>query len=108
MIKVSYNNTELESLLERRASRTYQWLLQKKGFIKALCAFKTILSVIDNIVELKYYKYLRHKKGIDFSSVTIEASGICGDLLFKEESLGHSIVIHDLIINKEYGKERTN
>lgn len=47
------------------------------------------------------------KKGVDFSSVTIVASGICGELLFKVENFGCSIIIYDLIINNDYGKERT-
>lgn len=107
MVEIKYHNSELEALMENGKSRTYQWLSSKKCFLKALSAFRAILYVIDDIVDLKYYKWLMHKKGVDFSSVTIEASGVCGNLLFKEENLGHSIIIHDLILNN-YGKERTD
>lgn len=107
MVEVKYHNSEIESLMKKGVSRTYQKLLGKRGLMKALFAFKAILSVIDNIMDLKSYKWLMLKKGVDFSSVTIVASGICGELLFKVENFGCSIIIYDLIINNDYGKERT-
>jgi len=107
MVEVTYHNSEIESLMKRGASRTYQKLTGKRGFMKALFAFRAILSVIDNITDLKSYKWLMLKNGVDFSSVTIVAYSVCGILLFKEENLGHSIRIHDLIINYDYGKERS-
>jgi len=98
MVNITYHNKELESLITKGKSLTYKRLLNKRTFIKALHSFVALLSVIDNTMELKPYKWLKFLRGVDFSTVTIEECGISGNLLFKEVDFGHCIVLYDLIL----------
>lgn len=56
MVEVTYHNSGIESLMKKGLSLTYKKLLGKRGFMKALSAFRAILSVIDNIMDLASYK----------------------------------------------------
>lgn len=107
MVDIKYHNTELESLFTRGKSTTFKTVMSKKLFMKALCSFKTLLNIINNVVELKLYYYLRYKRNSTFSTVTLEGAGVYGSLIFLEGEQGKSITIYNLIINNDYGKERS-
>lgn len=107
MVKISYQNTELESLLTRGRSAMFKAVVNKKSFMQKLCSFKTLLYIINNVVELKFYRYLHYKRNSTFSTVTVECTGLYGDLVFREDEQGKKVTIYDLILNKDYGKERS-
>jgi len=66
--------------------------------LRTLFAFKDILSVIYNVIDLKIYQRLHLPRGVDYSSVIVESSGIKGNVLFKEEGHESVITLYDLII----------
>ena len=107
MVDISYQNTELENLLTRGRSATFKAVMNKKLFMQKLCSFKTLLHIINNVVELKFYSYLHYKHNSTFSTVTLESAEIYGDLVFSEEEQGKKVTMYDLIINKNYGKGRS-
>lgn len=98
MVKVRYINKELETLFTKSNSPTFQSLESKTVFLKSLFAFKELLLFIDNVMDLRIYQWLHLRRGSDYSSVTIEGSGLKGDVLFKEAENGSSIILYDLII----------
>ena len=107
MIDIAYQNTELESLLTRGSSATFKAVMNKKLFMQKLCSFSTLLHVINNVVELKFYSYLHYKRNSTFSTVTVESTGLYGNIVFSEEEQGKRVTIYDLILNEDYGKERS-
>lgn len=106
MIHVIYQNTELESLFTRGKSTAFKVVMNKKLFMQALYSFKALLRIVNNVVELKSYNSLHYKHNSTFSTVTVEGAGFMGNLVFSEDEHGQRITIYDLIINKDYGKER--
>ncbi len=82
-------------------------VMNKKLFMQKLCSFRTLLHIINNAVELKFYRYLHYKRNSTFSTVTVECAGLYGNLVFSEEEQGKKVTIYDLILNKGYGKERS-
>ena len=76
MIDISYQNTELESLLTSGKSTTFKAVIDKKLFMRKLCSFKMLLHIINNVVELKFYRYLHYKHNSTFSTVTLECTGL--------------------------------
>lgn len=98
MIDIKYQNAELESLFTRGKSATFKTIMNKKLFMQALYSFKTLLNIINNVVELKIYSYLHYKHNATFSTVTVEGAGLNGDLVFLEEEQGRRVTIYDLII----------
>ena len=107
MVDIKYQNTELESLFTRGKSTTFKAIMSKKLFIQALCSFKTLLYIMNNVVDLRCYAYLHYKQNPTFSTVTVEGAGLRGNLVFGEVEQGKGIVIYDLIINKNYVKARS-
>ena len=107
MVNVIYQDIELESLFNSGKSTAFKDVMNKKMFMQGLCSFITLLHVVNNVVELKYYEYLHYKHNSTFSTVTVECPGLCGDLVFSEEEQGQKVTIYQLIINKDYGKERS-
>lgn len=107
MVDITYQNTELESLFTCGKSSTFKAVKSKKLFMQALCSFKTLLHIINDVVELKFYSYLHYKHNSTYSTVTVECAGLYGDLVFSEDEQGKKVTIYDLIINKDYGKERS-
>ena len=105
MIIVKYKNTELESLFNRGYSTTFKAIANKKLFMQALYSFKRILSIINYVIELEYYKSLHYKHNTFFCNVTIDGAGQTGNIIFTEENQGTSITIYDLLLNKDYGKK---
>lgn len=107
MISVDYRNKEVESLFTGGKSVVYKAIMGKKMFMKAISAFKALLSIINNMVELKNYRFLKYNKAATCSSVTLEGAGVLGNVLFSETEEGRGITILDFIISKDYGKERS-
>ncbi len=98
MINVKYKNIELESLFTRGNCANFKAVLSRKLFIQALCSFKNLLYIINNVVELEYYRYLNYKRNSTFSTVTVEGANLIGNIVFMEEDQGKSITIYDLLI----------
>lgn len=107
MVNINYRNKEIESLFTSGKSVAYKAIMGKKVFMKAISAFKALLSIINNMVELKRYQFLKYCKTTAYSSVTIECAGVLGNVFFSEAEEGRSITIYDFIINNDYGKERS-
>ena len=105
MVIIIYNNKDIEDLFTSGINLAYRAIMNKKVFMHALYAFKSILEVIDNVIELNAYQFLQYTKNSTFSSVVVRGSGVLGNILFSENEQGNSITIYELIINKDYGKE---
>lgn len=98
MVKVEFQNIELESLFTRGSGTAFKAIMSKKLFMQALCSFRNILYIINNVVELEYYRYLNYKRNSTFSTVTVEGANIIGNVVFLEEEQGKRITIYDLLI----------
>lgn len=98
MIKVSCNNPELRSLMQEGKSTLYKEISRKRGFLKALRAFLSLLQVIHDTTDLLFYKQYQYKQNVNRSYVHINSSNIQSKLLFLEQEQGTSITITDLII----------
>ena len=105
MVLTIYKNKDIEALFTSGTSLAYKAIMNKKVFVHALYAFKSILDTIDNVIELKAYQFLQYTKNSTFSSVVVRGSGVLGNILFSENEQGNTITIYELIINKDYGKE---
>lgn len=98
MVIVKYKDIELESLFAHGSGMTFKKAMSKKLFMKALYSFKNLLYIINNVVELEYYRYLHYKRNPTFSTVTVEGANLTGNIVFSEEDQGKSITIHNLLI----------
>lgn len=98
MITVKYKNIELDGLFNRGNGSTFKAVMSKKLFMQALYSFKNILYIINNVVELEFYRYLHYKRNSTFSTVTVEGANMTGNIVFLEEDQGKSITIYDLLI----------
>ncbi|MCF0190024.1 MAG: hypothetical protein HUJ96_02050 [Marinilabiliaceae bacterium] len=98
MVKIYYNNKDIERLVSGCKSDTYKNIRNKIVFMKVLLAFKAILKVIGNVIELENYHWLRYDRNDKYSSVKLETTGVSGELYFTEKDNGTLIIINDLII----------
>ena len=98
MIKVSYNNPELRSLMQDGKSTLYKEISRKRGFLKALRAFLSLLHVIHDTTDLFFYKQYQYQQNVNVSYVHINCSNIQSKLPLLEQEHGTSITITDLII----------
>lgn len=97
MIDVSFDNTELKSLMLDGKSTQYKEVVKKKGFIDSLQAFMFLLRILRNTKELLLYKQYWYKPNVKESYVLINGSNVQRKLLFTEQKQGTQIVINDLI-----------
>ena len=98
MIKIDYNNKELERLITKGKSSLYKGISRKKSFMKTLQAFSYLLRFLFSTEDLLLYKQYHYKRYSSTSLVLINGSGIQRKLLFSERDQGKSIIINDLIL----------
>lgn len=98
MIKVKYDNRDIEALMTKGQSGFLKRFPKKKALLKVLKSFYAILEVIQAAKDLLHYQSLKYIPGTESSLVQLKYGAQYCILVFSEQESGRKITIKELKI----------
>lgn len=98
MVKIDYENSDIETLMTKGQGRFLVRPPKKRALLNVLKAFMAVLEVISATKDLLYYKWLNYNAGKEISFVKLIYGERSCILLFSEQEAGRKITIKDFKI----------